>query len=94
MPEIFHRGVSRARQSSREVSNEFRERLAGYLTGALGLVAGLAWNDAISSLIKYLFPAEQGNNLTAKFVYALVITFLVVILTMYLLRFIGPKKAE
>ncbi|PIQ68440.1 MAG: hypothetical protein COV91_04190 [Candidatus Taylorbacteria bacterium CG11_big_fil_rev_8_21_14_0_20_46_11] len=62
-----------------------RERTVGFITAGLGLVAGLAWNDAIRSLIDYLFPLDK-NGLTAKFIYAVAITFVVVILSQYLVR--------
>jgi hypothetical protein len=71
---------------------EIRERTAGYIGTALGLVAGLAWNDAIKALIETLFPSPQ-NNILAKFGYAIVITIIVVMLTIYLVRFLsGTEK--
>lgn len=70
---------------------EVREKTLGYLLAALGLVAGLAWNDAISELIKQLFPLDQGT-LVAKFVYAAIITLAVVFASTTLLRVFGEKK--
>jgi hypothetical protein len=64
---------------------ELRQRLSTYITAAFGLVAGLAWNDAIRSFIEYIFPNKQ-NTVTAKFIYAILITILVVIVGTYLLR--------
>ncbi|OGI93795.1 hypothetical protein A3A03_00835 [Candidatus Nomurabacteria bacterium RIFCSPLOWO2_01_FULL_40_18] len=57
----------------------------GFLVGGLGLVAGLAWNDAVRSLIEHFFPLER-NSVLVKFVYAGVITVVVVIFSMYLSR--------
>lgn len=94
MPEIFNQGFSKVKQSGAAVSGEFREKISGFIGGGLGLVAGLAWNDAISSLIKYLFPAEQGGGIVAKFVYALIITIFVVLVMVYLVRFIGGDKKQ
>jgi len=68
-----------------ELKMQIRERTAGYLTAALSLVAGLAWNDAIKSLIEILFPLDTSGILI-KFVYAITITTIVVIVSTYLLK--------
>ena len=49
------------------------------LSYSLGLVAALAWNDAIQSLIRSLFPKESASSIVIKFIYAAVITLLAVI---------------
>ena len=74
-----------------EIRQEVRERTLGYIIAAFGLVAGLAWNDAIKALIEYLFPLQE-STLSAKIIYALLITLIVVICTMYLNRLF--KKDE
>lgn len=76
-----------------QIRKEVRERTAGYITAALGLVAGLAWNDAVKSLIEFFFPMSQ-NTLLAKFLYAGIITAVVVVLTMYLTRLISKKEGD
>ncbi len=55
------------------------------MAGALGLVAGLAWNDAIKALIEDLFPFAK-TGILAKFIYAVIITAVVVIVGNYLLK--------
>ena len=72
--------------------DKIRDQIIGYLTAALGLVAGLAWNDAIKSLIDQIYPAGEGNNVLAKFWYAVVITFAVVSVSYYLIRYIGSSR--
>jgi hypothetical protein len=61
----------------------------------LGLVAGLAWNDAIKNLIEYFFPLEK-SSLLAKFVYAFIITLLAVLISLYAMKVLkaGEKKEE
>ena len=54
----------------------------------MGLVAGLAWNEAIKALIEYLYPLDQ-NSLLAKFIYAALITVIIVMFSTYLF---GPKE--
>lgn len=55
------------------------------VSGGLSLVAALAWNDAIRSLFDRLFGTERGG-LLAKFLYAAVVTLIVVFLTVRLLK--------
>lgn len=66
-----------------KLQQEVRERTLGYIIAAFGLVAGLAWNDAIKALIEYLFPLKE-NTLSAKIIYAFLITLIVVVCTIYL----------
>lgn len=58
---------------------------AALVSGGLGLVAALAWNDAISSLFNQLFGTQRGG-LWAKFLYAVLVTVIVVFVTVRLLR--------
>ena len=60
------------------LSKQVKEKTTGYILAAFGLVAGLAWNDAIKSTIDRFFPLDQGNVII-KFAYALGITVAVVI---------------
>lgn len=69
---------------------EIRSRTFGYVSAALGLVAGLAWNEAITSLINVLFPVAK-NTVAIKFLYALILTAVVVMLIRYLDRFFNRK---
>ncbi len=70
---------------------ELREKTTGYILTALGLVAGLAWNDAISSAIKLFFPFGS-NGIIVKFIYAGIITVIIVVVSNSLLRVLGPKE--
>lgn len=63
----------------------------GYIVAAFGLVAGLAWNEAVKALIEYFFPLSQ-NSLWAKFIYAIFITLVLVFVTLYLTRFAAEKE--
>lgn len=50
-----------------------------FITTAFGLVAALAWNEAIKALISHFF--KRGNTVVSLFVYAVVVTILAVIIT-------------
>jgi hypothetical protein len=68
-----------------------RNKVVTYVTTAIGLVAGLAWNDAIKSIIEHLFPVAQ-NTIIAKLFYALLTTVVLAVVSMYLSRFSSEVK--
>ncbi len=72
-------------QSDIKLRAEIRERTLGYMLAAFGLVAGLAWNDAIQTLIAYLYPLPE-NTLSAKFMYAVIISVVVVLISVSMSR--------
>ena len=85
--------LDKVKQESQTLRAEVRERTLGFITAGLGLVAGLAWNDAIKALIEYLFPLDK-NGLLAKFLYAVVITLVVVFLSVYLVRWLKKEDSK
>ncbi len=80
-------------KNNKKIKYLVKEKTASYLLAAFGLVAGLAWNEAVKSLIEYIFPTSQ-NTLLAKFVYALVLTVILVTVSSYLARLIKREKKE
>ena len=75
----------RIKEKPKLIRREFRDRMIGFITGALGLVAGFAWNDAVKALIEYIFPLGK-DSISAKFIYAGIISLLVIFLTIFLVR--------
>lgn len=69
--------LGKIKEESKNLRKEVREKTMGYITAAFGLIAGLAWNDAVKSLIELIFPA-QANGVAAKFLYAVIITIIAV----------------
>ena len=82
---------SQIKKESQDLRKAVREKTLGYIVGALGLVAGLAWNEAIKSLIDYFFPASE-NGILAKFIYAVLITIVIVVISTYLVRLAAKKE--
>jgi hypothetical protein len=74
--------------SDKKLHEEIFEKIATLAASGFGLVAALAWNDAIQSTFKQFLP--QGNDLVAKFAYALLVTLLIVAVTWQLGR-IGDR---
>lgn len=76
-----------------ELEKEIREKTLGYIITSFGLVAGLAWNDAIKAFIERFF-ADPGNGLKAKFLYAFIMTAFVVAISLYLARIFKVEKKK
>ncbi len=85
--------IRKLKDGSNAMRKEIQRQTIGYIIAALGLVAGLAWNDAIKAFIEYIFPAAQ-NTLLAKLIYALLITLIVVLVSSNLIRFLGGKEEQ
>ncbi|MBO7716124.1 MAG: hypothetical protein J6S85_21345 [Methanobrevibacter sp.] len=62
------------------------------VTTAFGLVAGLAWNDAIQKLIETL--VGTGDALNGLFIYAIVVTIIAVVVTIILARIAAKMGIE
>jgi Family of unknown function (DUF5654) len=80
------------KKKNKALSNMVRERSLTFIVAAFSLVASLAWNEAVKSLIDTLIPSG-GNSIVAKFLYAGIITLFVVLLTIYL-ESLFRKRAE
>jgi len=74
-----------------DLRKEVRERTLGYILAALGLVAGLSWNETITAFIQYIFPMAQ-NTLIAKLIYSVLITLVVVLVSVYMTKLFSEKK--
>ena len=72
---------------------EFRKQTVGLVSGSFGLIAALAWNDAIKGLIDSFYN-NPGEGLSARFIYAIVITVIVVVVTIQLMKFAGKEEGQ
>ena len=78
------------------MKSEVVEKLAALITAAFGLVAALAWNDAIKSLFVGPCGAEGAGALCSlsgfgPWAYAVLVTILAVLATIWIGR-ISEKK--
>lgn len=55
------------------------EKIAALMTTAFGLVAALAWNDAIKAIFASIFG--EAGSITAQLVYAIIVTAIAVLAT-------------
>jgi hypothetical protein len=61
-------------------------------SAALGLVAALAWNDAIKETIARLMKSD--DSLTSKYIYAILATLLAVVVIVVLARVAAKVGGE
>ena len=66
------------------------EKLALLVTSAFGLVAALAWNGAIQEIFKRIFG--EASSITAMLSYALVVTIIAVVATIWIGRISDKLK--
>lgn len=93
MHEEINSKVEVIKKETANLQKEFQEKTVGYIMAALGLVAGLAWNEAIKGTIEYFYPT--GNSgLLVKFIYAFLITAFLVIISLILAKFFAKKEVK
>ncbi|NQU78043.1 hypothetical protein HQ544_05085 [Candidatus Falkowbacteria bacterium] len=76
----------------KDLKLEILEKVATLVTAGFGLVAALAWNSAIRALFDKVFGEQSG--IIAMFVYAVVVTVVVVLATIKLGRAVNKVKEE
>ena len=81
--------IKKIKDGIEEVKKEFREKTITLILGGFGLVAALAWNEAIKTLFETLLPKK--SELIGKFIYAIIVTIIIVIISLQL-RKISEKK--
>jgi len=85
MKESLKKGLNKIKEGQKKIRDEVMQKAMGYILAGLGLVVGLAWNDAVKSFIEYIFPLNK-NSILAKFIYALLVTLLIVTATIILTK--------
>lgn len=81
------------KNESKILRDQVRERTLNFILAAFGFVAGLAWNEAIQALIN-TYVKFNKNSVAVKFFYAILITLILVIVTVYLSRIFGKKEEK
>jgi len=72
--------------------SEVIEKIAALVTAAFGLVAALAWNGAIQAIFKQVFGTAEGVG--PMLVYAVVVTIIAVLATIWVGKAAGKAKKE
>ena len=84
--------IKKYEQKITDLRVEILSRMIDLATAGFGLVAALAWNDAIKALFDAIFP--KAGNLIAQFLYAVIITVFVVLITLKLGKMMERTKQE
>lgn len=66
------------------------DKIAALITAAFGLVAALAWNDAIKAIFKEIFGTT--DVIGPMLIYAIVVTIAAVVLTIIVARAVANAK--
>ena len=66
------------------MSEEVVEKMTDLMTAAFGLIAALAWNSAIQALVGRF--VDPGSGPVALIIYAIVITAIAVLATVWIAR--------
>jgi uncharacterized membrane protein len=75
------------------LTGEVLDKFSQLVTTALGLVAALAWNTAIQNLFDRVF-GKAGAVLAGQFLYAILITLVVIFATIAVSRAAERAKKE
>ena len=64
-----------------KIKNTFFSKTTAYVLAGFGLVAALAWNDAIQTLFTLMFGQASQGGLVAKFLYAILVTIILALVS-------------
>ena len=77
-------------EKSTTLKTEIMDKIAALVTAAFGLVAALAWNDAIKAIFKEIFGTADAIG--PMLLYAIIVTIIAVILTIIVARAAANAK--
>lgn len=76
-----------------KTAHVYRQFMIDAMLGAVVLLVSLAWNAVIQEVIAIYYPKEKyDNQLKGKVIYALIITFIVLLLQIYLFPLLTNNK--
>ncbi len=81
------------KEAKDKLRKELFKTMVQLATAGFGLVAALAWNEAIQSAIKEIVPMG-GSTIISKLVYALIVTAIAVFVTYSLGKMAGLSEED
>jgi len=84
--------MSNEDEKPKGIIEEILDKLGSLVTAAFGLVAALAWNEAIQTIFRDVFGTQQA--LPLMFGYAVIVTIIAVILTLIIARAVTKAKEK
>ena len=85
-------GETIMKEKTNEVKTQVAQTISTLMTVAFGLIAALAWNDAIKAIIISYLPS--GNGITGLLIYAVLITIIAVVATLIIARALGKPPVQ
>lgn len=76
----------------KDIRGQVATTVATLVTTAFGLIAALAWNEAIKAIITTYFPT--GSGITGLLIYAILITIIAVLATIIIARVIAKPAVQ
>lgn len=94
--EIVKQKISERVEETRKIQREMTEKILTLVTAGFGLVAALAWNDAIQTFFKEIIDPylKISSGLAGRFIYAILVTAIVVFFTYQLSKFLRKTGTE
>jgi uncharacterized membrane protein YidH (DUF202 family) len=89
---IFVNKMDDEEEKSTTLKTEVLDKMAILVTTAFGLVAALAWNDAIKAIFKEILG--DSNTIVPMLIYAITITIIAVILIIIVARAVANAKND
>lgn len=80
------------KEEVKDIRGQVSQTIATLMTTAFGLIAALAWNEAIKAIILQYFQA--GNGITGLLIYAILITIIAVVATIIIARVIARPAVQ
>lgn len=80
------------KEDTGKMKGQVMETIATLMTTAFGLIAALAWNEAIKAIILQYFQA--GSGIIGLLTYAIIITIIAVIATLIIARAIAKPAVQ
>jgi hypothetical protein len=80
------------KEEATEMKGQVMETIATLMTTAFGLIAALAWNEAIKAIITQM--VGKGNDLMGLLIYAIIITIIAVVATILIARVISKPAVQ
>ena len=80
----------------KQLKKELLKQLVTLSTAGFGLVAALAWNEAIQAFVKEYIDKyiSVGSGIISRFIYAVIITAFAVFVTYQLTKLIESEKKD
>ncbi len=84
--------VENMKEKTNEVKTQVAETISTLMTVAFGLIAALAWNEAIKAILAQFLP--KGSDLWGLLIYAILITIIAVVATILIARALGKPAVQ